>query len=411
MDAAGDRRRHRHSAHPAGAELPADPRPSQRTRAGQAAARDAEPDASWWAPARTVWRFPRRAAINRTRRCCRCCSTSVEYGLNAQSAVEKPRFQIRAFGVELRQSRNEARRFAAGRAPAAGRVPGIAAARHKVEVKSRYDSGSAPVLIRHVSQRRDRGRRATRFTSGSRRHGRRDCSTSPASFDRDGLAGKLRALAAAEHLHRRQLVEVRGLAGADLYARAVPGARPVFARLFEQECLREYAETFPTVCGDFAFYQFPSRGILAQPVRRACRESFRFAFKVPEQITCKVFPPHARYGPQAGKENEAFWTSACCKEMFLRPLLPYREKTALLIFEFGAFGRRSFAEAGRVSGSPGPVSGGAAAGVPLRRGDPQSGVSGEGLLLVPAQRTGWRTCTTRGRRCRNCGIRWPSRIP
>ncbi len=28
--------------------------------------------------------------------------------------------------------------------------------------------------------------------------------------------------------------------------------------MFEQECLREYAETFPAVCGDFAFYQFPT---------------------------------------------------------------------------------------------------------------------------------------------------------
>src|SRR5208282_6803746 len=27
---------------------------------------------------------------------------------------------------------------------------------------------------------------------------------------------------------------------------------------FEAECLREYAETFSTVCGDFSFYQFPS---------------------------------------------------------------------------------------------------------------------------------------------------------
>jgi uncharacterized protein YecE (DUF72 family) len=31
-------------------------------------------------------------------------------------------------------------------------------------------------------------------------------------------------------------------------------------------------------------------------------------------------------------------------EMFLRPLLPYRERVAVLIFEFGTFGRRSFAE-------------------------------------------------------------------
>src|SRR5258708_18489520 len=27
---------------------------------------------------------------------------------------------------------------------------------------------------------------------------------------------------------------------------------------FEAECLREYAATFPVVCGDFSFYQFPT---------------------------------------------------------------------------------------------------------------------------------------------------------
>ncbi len=27
---------------------------------------------------------------------------------------------------------------------------------------------------------------------------------------------------------------------------------------FEETCLAEYAETFPTVCGDFDYYQFPS---------------------------------------------------------------------------------------------------------------------------------------------------------
>src|SRR3954449_9502770 len=28
---------------------------------------------------------------------------------------------------------------------------------------------------------------------------------------------------------------------------------------FDAECLAEYAATFPVVCGDFAFYQFPSQ--------------------------------------------------------------------------------------------------------------------------------------------------------
>jgi uncharacterized protein YecE (DUF72 family) len=112
--------------------------------------------------------------------------------------------------------------------------------------------------------------------------------------------------------------------------------------LFEAECLREYAETFPTVCGDFAFYQFPTDEFWRR-LFAGVPSGFRFAFKVPEQITCKVFPVHARYGAQAGRENEAFLDNHALLEMFLRPLLPHREKTALLIFEFGAFGRRSFA--------------------------------------------------------------------
>ncbi len=106
---------------------------------------------------------------------------------------------------------------------------------------------------------------------------------------------------------------------------------------------------------------------------------------MPEQITCKLFPTHARYGPQAGKENEAFLDAGMLKEMFLRPLWPHREKTAVLIFEFGAFGQQSFAERGEFLDRLDPFLARAAAGVPLRGGDPQSGVSGQGLLRLPAQ--------------------------
>src|SRR5439155_12535125 len=112
-------------------------------------------------------------------------------------------------------------------------------------------------------------------------------------------------------------------------------------RVFEAECLREYAEIFPTVCGDFAFYQFPPDEFWRNLFRQV-PESFRFAFKVPEQITCKVFPAHARYGPQAGQQNESFLDSRMLQEMFLKPLLPYHRTAALLIFEFGTFSRASF---------------------------------------------------------------------
>ena len=96
-------------------------------------------------------------------------------------------------------------------------------------------------------------------------------------------------------------MEVRRLDRTDLFTRAVSFTWKFSRQAFERDCLREYAETFPIVCGDFAFYQFPTedfwRKLFAQTP-----PAFQFAFKVPEQITCKVFPAHARYGPQ-GRER------------------------------------------------------------------------------------------------------------
>jgi uncharacterized protein YecE (DUF72 family) len=167
----------------------------------------------------------------------------------------------------------------------------------------------------------------------------------PSSFDREGLAGKLRALAEQNIFIGGSSWKYEGWLG-QIYTRDRYLTRGKFSqKLFEQECLREYSETFPTVCGDFAFYQFPSDEFWRRLFQRVPGQ-FRFAFKVPEQITCKMYPRHARYGALAGRENESFLDSHMLHEMFLRPLLPYREKTALLIFEFGAFGQRSFSELG-----------------------------------------------------------------
>jgi uncharacterized protein YecE (DUF72 family) len=163
----------------------------------------------------------------------------------------------------------------------------------------------------------------------------------PGGFDRAGLAQKLGDLASRQIYIGGSSWKYEGWLG-QIYARDRYLSRGKFSRkAFEAECLREYAETFPTVCGDFAFYQFPSdefwRKLFAQTP-----PGFKFAFKVPEQITCKVFPAHARYGPQAGKDNEEFLNARMFQEMFLRPLMPYRERTAVLIFEFGTFNRRGF---------------------------------------------------------------------
>lgn len=163
----------------------------------------------------------------------------------------------------------------------------------------------------------------------------------PSDFDREGLAERLKALAKDKILIGGSSWKYEGWLG-QIYTRHRYLSRGRYSkRVFEAECLREYAETFPTVCGDFAFYQFPTEDFWRRLFAQA-PPPFQFAFKVPEQITCRVFPIHSRYGPQAGKDNDTFLDQRILAEMFLRPLESYRAQVGVLIFEFGHFGRRSF---------------------------------------------------------------------
>ena len=105
-------------------------------------------------------------------------------------------------------------------------------------------------------------------------------------------------------------------------------------RKFEAECLAEYAEVFPVVCGDFSFYQFPTPDFWRQLFGETPR-SLRFAFKVPEEITVAIWPGHARYGSRANRANGSFLDARLFDLEFARPLEPYRDRVAVLIFEFG----------------------------------------------------------------------------
>jgi uncharacterized protein YecE (DUF72 family) len=115
---------------------------------------------------------------------------------------------------------------------------------------------------------------------------------------------------------------------------------------FEAECLDEYAATFPIVCGDFSFYQFPSDAYWHRLFGSAPAQ-LRYAFKVPEEITVKKFPSHERYGPRAGTTNEAFLNAAIFGDSFLRPLEPYRNRIQTLIFEFGTLPKSAIEESPR----------------------------------------------------------------
>jgi len=162
-------------------------------------------------------------------------------------------------------------------------------------------------------------------------------------FDRERLASSLRALADRRIFIGTSSWKYPGWMG-QIYSREAYLARGVFSeRRFEAECLREYSATFPVVCGDFSFYQFPSPAYWSRLFASAPR-SLHFAFKAPEEITAKVFPGHPRYGPRAGLVNPSFLDAGRFREAFLQPLEPYRGQVATLIFEFGTFSKRSYSE-------------------------------------------------------------------
>ncbi len=162
-------------------------------------------------------------------------------------------------------------------------------------------------------------------------------------FDRRRLAEALRRLAAENIFIGTSSWKYEGWMG-QIYSRERYLSRGTLSqKLFAAECLREYAETFPVVCGDFSFYQFPSEAYWRRLFGSA-PESLRFAFKVPEQVTVKTWPSHPRYGAQGGLVNSSYLDVGLFEEGFLKLLAPYRHRVPALIFEFGTFSRKSYAD-------------------------------------------------------------------
>jgi uncharacterized protein YecE (DUF72 family) len=156
----------------------------------------------------------------------------------------------------------------------------------------------------------------------------------PVDFDRDALRDRLNALAARQIYIGGSSWKYEGWLG-QIYSRSRYQVRGRFSKkLFEETCLREYASVFPAVCGDFAFYQFPTDAFWAKLFRQT-PQTFRWGFKVPEQITVPIWPVHPRYGALAGRENPAFLDAGLLEMSLLRALEPYRPQIGVLIFEFG----------------------------------------------------------------------------
>ncbi len=161
----------------------------------------------------------------------------------------------------------------------------------------------------------------------------------PAPF-RDHLAAKLRRLAERDILIGTSSWKYEGWLG-QVFSEERYLTRGKFSRKkFEENCIAEYGEVFPVVCGDFAFYQFPTMAFW-EKLFATSPPRLHWAFKVPEEITVKQWPGHARYGARAGLENENFLNADLFGGAFLRALAPYRDRVSVLIFEFGTMSKKT----------------------------------------------------------------------
>jgi uncharacterized protein YecE (DUF72 family) len=105
---------------------------------------------------------------------------------------------------------------------------------------------------------------------------------------------------------------------------------------FERDCLREYAETFKTVCVDAAHYTFP-RSEYLEKLEDVVPNDFRFGLKVTDAVTLKKFPNLPRFGVKAGQTNQDFLNADLFATAFLKPCEAIRDKIGVLMFEFSRF--------------------------------------------------------------------------
>lgn len=164
----------------------------------------------------------------------------------------------------------------------------------------------------------------------------------PPSFRRAELAAKLKELTERQIYIGTSSWKYEGWFG-QIYTREryITRGLHISRKRFESECLSEYAETFPIVCGDFSFYQFPTEQFW-QRLFNSGGPKLQFALKVPEEITAREFPGHSRYGARAGAENPSFLNPDLLRANFLDLLEPHQRQVSVLIFEFGTLPKRAY---------------------------------------------------------------------
>jgi uncharacterized protein YecE (DUF72 family) len=107
-------------------------------------------------------------------------------------------------------------------------------------------------------------------------------------------------------------------------------------KAFNDNALAEYSELFPTVCADFALYDFPDPDKM-KLIHDQTTDDFKVSLKVTDRITIKRYPNIPRFGPKAGTENPDFLNVDLFQDQFLKPLDHLKKKRGIIIFEFSTF--------------------------------------------------------------------------
>lgn len=163
------------------------------------------------------------------------------------------------------------------------------------------------------------------------------------TFDREGLAARVRALAERKVFIGTSSWRYEGWLG-QVYTPERYFTRGKFSKKkFNEESIQEYAETFPIIGGDFSFYSIPEASFW-QKVFTAAPTHLKWDLKIPEDFTTKRFSKQPRYGPRAGQENPTFLDSDAFGSAFLEPLTPFLDRVGIFLIEFGTLSKASYAE-------------------------------------------------------------------
>ena len=176
-------------------------------------------------------------------------------------------------------------------------------------------------MIRLHPEGHDRGRRRPVLLSRVRAGMVGPLFEEPGAFDRAALAARLRALAErGTSIIGGSSWKYEGWLG-QVYTRERYLSRGRFSRAAVRSRVpARIRRDVPHRVRRFRLLPVPHRGILAQAVRAHAARASVSPSKCRNRSPARCFPAHARYGPQAGKENEAFLDAAHARrEMFLRP--------------------------------------------------------------------------------------------